>query len=140
MKSYQLFNSEKNLLYIIYVHKLLPFGYSEDFLKCCFGFFLTYFFLWILNPCQSPFLTHGVMIKTNLNLPYIKELMLQFATSIWFLRRMFLNLPTISSLFPNKLPFEWNLALYLNKFESCLPKHALCSIWLILAQWFCRKR
>ena len=38
------------------------------------------------------------------------------------------------------LPLEKGVALNLNKFESPLPKNALCQVWLKLAQWFRRRR
>ena len=38
--------------------------------------------------------------------------------------------------FGNYLPLEKGGALHLNKFESPVPKDALCQVWLKLAQWF----
>ena len=40
------------------------------------------------------------------------------------------------SLLPNYLPLKKEYALHLNKFESPLPKDALCKACLKLAQWF----
>ena len=44
------------------------------------------------------------------------------------------------SLFRSYLPFENGGAPHLNKFESPLPKDALCQTLLKLTQWFCRER
>ena len=38
------------------------------------------------------------------------------------------------------LPFEEDLALYLNKFEFHSPKDSLYQVWLNLACWFWRRR
>ena len=59
--------------------------------------------------------------------------------ALWFLRRRFLKFVNIFSLFPYYLPLEKGVALHLNKFESPLPKDALCQVWLKLAQWFLRR-
>jgi hypothetical protein len=42
--------------------------------------------------------------------------------------------------FFNYLPFEVDLALYLNNLEFPLPKDDLCQVWLKLACWFWRRR
>jgi hypothetical protein len=46
----------------------------------------------------------------------------------WFLRRRFLNDPTPFLHFCDYLPFEENLALYLNKLESPSPKDNLYQV------------
>jgi hypothetical protein len=53
----------------------------------------------------------------------------------WFWRR-FLNDPTPFLHFLDYLPFEDDLALYLNKLESPLPKDDLYQVLLNYAQWF----
>jgi hypothetical protein len=55
-------------------------------------------------PCQTPFMQIS---------PFIAK---------WFLKRRFLNDPTLFFHFCNYLPFEKNLALSLNKSESPSPK------------------
>ena len=52
----------------------------------------------------------------------------------------FLKFVTVFLLFHNYHPFEKGVTLHFNKLESPLPKHALCKVWLILAQWFWRRR
>jgi hypothetical protein len=54
----------------------------------------------------------------------------------WFWRRRFLNHPTH---FCNYLPFEENLALYLNNLKSPLPWNDLHQVLLKLAYWFWRR-
>ena len=56
----------------------------------------------------------------------------------WFWRRFF-NDPTPFLHFSDYLPFEEDLALYLNNLESPLPKDDLCQVWLKLACWFWRR-
>ena len=51
----------------------------------------------------------------------------------WILRRRFLNVNNVFSLFRGVAP-------YFNKLEFPLPKDALGQIWLKLAQWFWRRR
>jgi hypothetical protein len=58
----------------------------------------------------------------------------------WFWRRRFLNDPTPFFHFCDYLPFEEDLALYLNKLEFPLPKDNLYQVWLNLACWFWRRR
>jgi hypothetical protein len=53
----------------------------------------------------------------------------------WFWRR-FLNDPSPFWHFCDYLLFEEDLALYLNKLESSLPKDNLYQVWLNLACWF----
>jgi hypothetical protein len=57
----------------------------------------------------------------------------------WFWRRRFLNEPTPFLHFCYYLPFEEDLALYLNNLEFPLPKDDLCQLWLKLACWFWRR-
>jgi hypothetical protein len=56
----------------------------------------------------------------------------------WFWRR-FLNDPTPFLHFCDYLPFEADLALYLNKVEFPLPKDDLYQIWFNLVCWFWRR-
>ena len=48
----------------------------------------------------------------------------------------FLNFINLLSLFHNYPQLKMGDALHLNKLESPSPKHALCQVWLKLAQWF----
>jgi hypothetical protein len=57
----------------------------------------------------------------------------------WFWRRRFLNDSTPFLRFCDYLPFEANLALYLNKLEFPLPKDNVYQVWLNLACWLWRK-
>ena len=50
----------------------------------------------------------------------------------------FLNSFNIFTHFRTYLPLEKGVTLYFNKFESPLPKEALCQVWLKLTQWFHR--
>jgi hypothetical protein len=59
-------------------------------------------------------------------------------TGHWFWRR-FLNDPIRFLHFCDYLPFEEDLALYLNKLEFPLPKDSLYHVWLNLACWFWRR-
>ena len=47
----------------------------------------------------------------------------------WFLRRRFLKVVNLISLFCNYLPLRKGMALHLNKLECLLPKDALCQVW-----------
>jgi hypothetical protein len=58
----------------------------------------------------------------------------------WFWRRRFLNDPIPFLHFGDYLPFEEDLALYLNKCEFPLPKNSLYQVWLTLASWFWRRK
>jgi hypothetical protein len=58
----------------------------------------------------------------------------------WFWRGRFLNDPILFLHFCDYLPFEEDLALYLNKLEFPLPKENLYQVWLNLASWFWRRR
>ena len=51
-----------------------------------------------------------------------------------------LNDPTPFLHFWDYLPFEEDLALYLNNLEFPLPKDDLCQVWLKMACWFWRRR
>jgi hypothetical protein len=51
----------------------------------------------------------------------------------WFWRKRFLNDPTPFLHFCNNLPFEEDLALYLNNLEFPLTKDDLYQVWLNLA-------
>jgi hypothetical protein len=57
----------------------------------------------------------------------------------WFWRR-FLNDPIPFLYFCDYLPFEEDLALYLNKVKLPSSKDNLYHIWLNLACWFWRRR
>ena len=59
--------------------------------------------------------------------------------ALWFLRRRFLELVNVFSLFRHYLPLEKGVALHSKKCESPSPKYALCQVWLKLAQWFLRR-
>ena len=54
--------------------------------------------------------------------------------------RTFLKVLNVFWIFPNYLPFEKGVALHLTELESSLPKNALSQFWLILDQWFWRRR
>ena len=56
----------------------------------------------------------------------------------WFSRRRFSNFVYIFLLFRYFLPLKKSRALHLNKHVCPSPKHALCQVWLKLAQWFWR--
>ena len=58
---------------------------------------------------------------------------------MWFWRRRFLNDST-TFLWFDYLPFEKDLALYLNKLDLPLPKDNLYQVWANLACWFWRRR
>jgi hypothetical protein len=57
----------------------------------------------------------------------------------WFCSKRFLNDPTPFLHFCDYLPFEEDLALYLNKLESPSPKYNLYQVWLNFARWFWRR-
>jgi hypothetical protein len=56
------------------------------------------------------------------------------------LEKKIFKLPHPIFQFCNHLPFEEDLALYLNNSESHLPKDDLHQVWLKLASWFWRGR
>jgi hypothetical protein len=58
----------------------------------------------------------------------------------WFCRRRLLSDPTPFLYFCNYLPFEEDLALYLNNLEFPVPKDDLYQVSLKLACWFWRRR
>ena len=58
----------------------------------------------------------------------------------WVFRRRFLNFVNVFSLFRNYLPLEKGVTLHMYQLEFPSPKDAMCQIWLILAQWFWRRR
>ena len=83
----------------------------------------TWIFIWtILNPLYPSIICARVWSKI----------------SQWFWRR-FLNDPTPFLNFCDYLPFEKDLALYLNKLEFPLPKDNLSLVWLNSACWFWRR-
>jgi hypothetical protein len=58
----------------------------------------------------------------------------------WFLRKRFLNIFSVFSLFCHYLPLEKGNPLPLYKLESPSTKDDLCQIWFKLVQWFWRER
>jgi hypothetical protein len=56
------------------------------------------------------------------------------------LKKIFLNDPTLFLHFCDYLPFEEDLALYLNKLKFPSPKDNLYEVWFNLACWFWRRR
>jgi hypothetical protein len=58
----------------------------------------------------------------------------------WFWRRRFLNDPTPFLHFCDYLPFEEDMALYLNKLKFPSPKDKLYQVWLNLVCWFWLRR
>ena len=92
----------------------------------------------------SPWKRVGPFIWTNLNPLYPRMFCAKFGWN-WPSgsgEEDFFNFINVFSLFHNYmyLPLEEGGALHLNKFESPLPKDALCQVWLKLAQWFWRRR
>jgi hypothetical protein len=59
---------------------------------------------------------------------------------MWFRRRRFVKDPTPFLHFRDYLPFEEDMALYLNKLEFPSPKDNLYQVWLNLASCFWRTR
>jgi hypothetical protein len=90
----------------------------------------------LLWPHSNP----GTMICTNLNLHYIRRLLCT-SELFWpcFLRRRFLNDPTLFLHSCDYLPFEEDLALDLYNFRFPLSKDDLYQVWLKLARWFWRR-
>ena len=108
-------------------------GSGEDFLMtpphfCIFNYF--------------PFKKHLPLNLNNLIFPWPNDNLYQVWLKLvcWFWRRRFFNDPTPFLHFCNYLPFEEDLALYLNNLEFPLPKDDLCQVWLKLACWFWRRR
>ena len=77
-------------------------------------------------------------ILTNLNSLHPKDDLCQVWLKLdqWFLRRRFLNLSNVFSLFRNYLPLTKGWALHFKKIESPPPKDALCQVWMKLAECF----
>jgi hypothetical protein len=78
----------------------------------------------------------------NLEFPLPKSDLYQvwLILACWFWRRRFLNDSTPFLHFWDYLPFEEDLALYLNNLEFPLPKDDLYPVWLKMACWFWRRR
>jgi hypothetical protein len=78
----------------------------------------------------------------KLEFPLPKDDLCQFWLKLaqWFWRRRFLNDPTPFLHFFDYLPFEEDLALYLNKFNFPLSNNNLYQVCLNLVCWFWRRR
>jgi hypothetical protein len=63
-----------------------------------------------------------------------------YSGSVVLEKKIFLNDPTPFLHFWDYLPFEEDLALYLNNVEFPLPKDDFCQVWLKLACWFLGKK
>jgi hypothetical protein len=83
----------------------------------------------------------GTIICTSLNLHYLRKLSSKYEL-FWLsgsLGKTFFNDLTKVLHFRDYLPFEEDLALYLNNVEFRLPKDDSYQVWLKLACWFWRK-
>jgi len=60
--------------------------------------------------------------------------------STWFMRRTFLKIYKMFSLFCPLLAPKSGQPFYLNKSESPSSKHVSCHVWLKLVLWFLRRR
>jgi hypothetical protein len=88
-------------------------------------------------PYCGPTRPPGTMICRNLNLHYIRKLSCKYYL-FWLSgskEDFWITLPH----FCNYLPFEEDLALYLNTLEFPLPKDDLYEVWLKLVCWFWRR-
>ena len=98
---------------------------------------------YFIKECFMPSLVEiGPVILENLNPLHQRMLCAKFCWN-WLsgsIKRRFLNLANIFSLFLNYLPLEKVEALYLNKFESPSLKDPLYKIWMLFALWFWRRR
>jgi hypothetical protein len=83
----------------------------------------TYFSVFLLFRYYLPLEKVYPFRLSKLEFPPPKNDMCQdwLKLALWFWRRRFLNDPTPFLHFCDYLPFEEDLALYLNKFESPLP-------------------
>jgi hypothetical protein len=107
---------------------------EEDFFKIFSAFLLFRYYL--------PFKKGSPLDLNKRESPRPKDDLCQvwFKLAQWFWRRRFLYDPTPILHFCEYLPFEEDLALYLNKLESPSPKDDLYQLWLNLAQWFWRRK
>jgi hypothetical protein len=107
---------------------------EEDFLK--------FFSVFLLFCYYLPLEKGNPLHFNNLESPSPKDDLCQVWLKLahWFWRRRFLYDPTPFFHFCDYLPFEEDLALYLNNLESPLPKDDLYQVWLKLACWFWRRR
>jgi hypothetical protein len=105
---------------------------EEDFLKKFSVFLLFHYYLPLDNPLHL----------NKLESPPPKDDLCQVWLKLaqWFWRRRFLNDPNQFLHFCNYLPFEEDLALYLNKLEFTSHKDNVYQVWLNLASWFWRRR
>ena len=92
-----------------------------------------YFYL----PLEKGLVLHFNKLQSLTSKNALRQVQLKLVQ--WFWRR-FLNFVNGFSLFCHHLPLEKGLTLHSIKFESPLPKDALCQIRLKLAQWFWRRR
>ena len=125
------FPSPKDNLYQVCL--ILVSWFWRRFFKTFCVFLLVYYYLPLekgylipLNKFESP------SPKDNLCQVWLK-------LAQWFWRRRLLNDPTPLLHFSDYLPFEYCLALYLNKLEFPSPKNNLYQVWLILVSWFLRR-
>jgi hypothetical protein len=88
------------------------------------------FSVFLLFRCYLP-LENGYLLPLNkLEFPSLKDDLCQVWSklALWFWRRSFLNDHTPFLHFCDYLPFEEDLALYLNKFEAPSPKDNLYQV------------
>ena len=97
-----------------------------------FNLSMCFFYFFIISPWKRS----GIFIWTNFNTLHPRMLcaMFHWNKSSNSGEKDF-EISSIS-LLPNYLPLKKEYALHLNKFESPLPKDALCKACLKLAQWF----
>ena len=109
-----------------------PISSGEEFFIFCHYIYLA--ILW-LSPLEK-----GPFLWINWNPHHPKMLCAKFGWN-WLIDSgefYFKISVNVFTLFRNYLPLEKGVTLYFNKFESPLPREALCQVWLKLTQWFYR--
>ena len=147
---------EREKTIIIFFHKLVlicktlsPFYLRMLYAKFGLNWPISFgkiFFLYISSLYVRYFVSI-LPLKKDMALPLIKlesplpkdalcQVWLKLAS--WFQGIFFLNSFNVFTLFPTYLPLVKGVTLHFNKFESSLPKEALCKVWLKLTQWIYR--
>jgi hypothetical protein len=83
------------------------------------------------GPWREQFWIYNISDSFHVNMTYSGSVVLEKKIFKW--PHPFLH-------FCDHLPFEEDLALYLNNLEFPLPKDDLYQVWLKLACWFWRRR
>jgi hypothetical protein len=108
--------------------------WRRRFLKNFSVFLLFHYYL----PLEEGYFLRLDKLESHPSKDDLCQVWLKLAQCFW--RKRFLNDPTPFLHLCDYLPFEEDLALYLNKLDLPSPKDNLYQVWLKLACWFWRRR